>query len=141
MHPMAPFMAISNFLLDDFKPENGSTEFWLGSHQQTSPSEQFWRTPESIVPTCDIIPEFLEERRATRPPSQVTVPFGSCLLRDPRTWHAGMPNPSDNDRIMVAVAYQSNWFTRDRRFKVSSWMDLILAMAPAQAVLLLIAGT
>lgn len=30
-HPLAPFMCISNFLLDDFRPENGSTEFWLGA--------------------------------------------------------------------------------------------------------------
>lgn len=27
-----------------------------------------------------------------------------------------MPNPSNNDRIMVVVAYQSSWFPRDRKF-------------------------
>ncbi|GAA6037273.1 hypothetical protein JCM8097_008656 [Rhodosporidiobolus ruineniae] len=116
-HPLASFIAISNFLLSDFTPENGSTEFWLGSHQATQPSEQMWRSQESIVPTCDIIPEVLDERRKTRPPAQVTVPFGCVLLRDPRCWHAGMPNASDEDRIMIAVAYSATWYPQDARFK------------------------
>lgn len=107
----------TNYLLSDFLPENGSTEFWLGSHSVTSPVEQYWRTPQSVWPTCDITHALLEERRQTRPPAQVTVPFGSVLLRDVRTWHAGMPNPSDVDRIMVGVAYSAGWFPRDRTFK------------------------
>ncbi|KAI5481710.1 hypothetical protein MNV49_002936 [Pseudohyphozyma bogoriensis] len=118
IHPTAPFMGIFNFLLSDFTPENGSTEFWLGSAQSTLPVEQMWRSKESKAPTCDVRPELLDERRKTREPSQVTVPFGSVLFRDVRTWHAGMPNPSDEDRIMVAVAYQSSWFPRDNRFLV-----------------------
>jgi hypothetical protein len=28
------------------------------------------------------------------------------MLRDLRTWHAGMPNESDNYRIMLALGYQ-----------------------------------
>lgn len=115
MHPSAPFMMIANFLLSDFTPENGSTEFWLGSHAQTTSKEQMWRDPLAKVPTCDIHPQFLEERRAVRPPSQVSASYGSVLLRDVRTWHRGMPNPSENDRTMIAVAYQTGWFTRDRR--------------------------
>lgn len=130
VHPSAPFMAISNFLLSDFKPENGSTEFWLGSHNSTLPVEQLWRSPDSIIPTCDVIPALIEERRATRPPCQVTVPFGSVLLRDIRTWHAGMPNPSDENRIMIAVAYQSSWFTRDRRFKAPESARTLLTSNP-----------
>lgn len=43
-----------------------------------------WRTPESVVPTCDIYSDFLEERAKTRPPAQVDVPFGCVLLRDVR---------------------------------------------------------
>lgn len=116
VHPSAPFIAIANFLLSEFTPNNGSTEFWLGSHNSTLPQEQMWRTPESVVPTCDIYSDFLEERAKTRPPAQVDVPFGCVLLRDVRTWHAGMPNPSDTDRIMIAVAYQASWFPRDNRF-------------------------
>lgn len=103
MHPSAPFIAIANYLLSDFMPENGSTgapcasfsrshrldvdgriEFWLGSHNNTLPAEQMWRSPESARPTCDVRPDMLEERRKTRPPCQVRVPFGSVLLRDVR---------------------------------------------------------
>lgn len=90
-----------------------------------------WRSPESIVPTCDLHNSFLEERRASRPPSQVTVPFGSVLLRDPRTWHAGMPNPSSTDRIMIAVAYQAEWFTEDQRFKAPESARQLLTANPS----------
>lgn len=90
-------------LLTDFRPSNGSTEFWLGSHNQTLPIEQVWKTADAIVPTCNIRQELLDERRKTRPPIQVEVPFGCLLLRDPRTWHAGMPNPSEEDRTMIAL--------------------------------------
>ncbi|KAM0754797.1 hypothetical protein T439DRAFT_377223 [Meredithblackwellia eburnea MCA 4105] len=130
VHPCAPFMMIANFLLSDFMPENGSTEFWLGSHNSTLPVEQMWRSKESKVPTCDIRPEILEERRLSRAPCQVRVPFGSVLFRDVRTWHRGMPNPSDEDRIMVAVAYQSSWFTRDRRFKAPESARALLTGNP-----------
>lgn len=32
------------------------------------------------------------------------------MLRDLRTWHAGMPNESDEYRIMLAVGYQAQWW-------------------------------
>lgn len=32
------------------------------------------------------------------------------MIRDLRTWHAGMPNPSQADRLMVAVGYQAPWY-------------------------------
>ncbi|KAM0746245.1 hypothetical protein T439DRAFT_329969 [Meredithblackwellia eburnea MCA 4105] len=114
--PAAPYTAVVNFLLSDFKPSNGSTEFWLGSHANTSPVEQAWKSSDAAVPTCNVLQELLDERRKTRPPVQVEVPFGSVLLRDPRTWHAGMPNPSDEDRIMIAIGYSAPWFPRDQRF-------------------------
>ena len=28
------------------------------------------------------------------------------MIRDLRTWHAGMPNESSEDRIMIAIGYQ-----------------------------------
>lgn len=92
------------------------------------------------MPTCNIRQELLDERRNTRPPVQVQVPFGCLLLRDPRTWHAGMPNPSSEDRTMIAMGelgrssgstltsaeltflfragYTAPWFPRDNRFLV-----------------------
>lgn len=103
-----------------------SAEFWLGSHAQTLPVDQYWASPEAPFPTCNVRHELLEARRAVRPPAQVTVPFGSVLIRDPRTWHAGMPNPSDEDRIMVGIAYQSNWFPPHRRLKAPESARAIL---------------
>lgn len=32
------------------------------------------------------------------------------MLRDLRTWHAGMPNESDHYRIMLALGYQVRLF-------------------------------
>lgn len=32
------------------------------------------------------------------------------MIRDLRTWHAGMPNESEQDRIMIAIGYQAPWY-------------------------------
>jgi len=32
------------------------------------------------------------------------------MLRDLRTWHAGMPNESEDYRIMLALGYQAQWY-------------------------------
>ena len=47
-----------------------------------------------------------EERRQIRPPIQPVCEEGDIMLRDLRTWHAGMPNESDDYRIMLALGYQ-----------------------------------
>lgn len=57
-------------------------------------------------PSCNVKPEIYESRRQNRPPIQPIVEKGDILIRDLRTWHAGMPNESEMDRIMVAVGYQ-----------------------------------
>ncbi|KAJ9255534.1 hypothetical protein DTO207G8_2924 [Paecilomyces variotii] len=107
-HPTAPFYAIANVPLTDFSPENGSTEFWLGTHKITTTADQ-QTTPEGAM-TCNVKIEKLEERRKVRPPVQVHAKKGSITLRDLRLWHAGMPNPSDEHRIMMALGYQARWY-------------------------------
>lgn len=57
-------------------------------------------------PTCNVRPEVVEERRKVRPPIQPVCGKGDIMLRDLRTWHAGMPNESDGYRIMLALGYQ-----------------------------------
>lgn len=108
-----PFYFIANFPLGDFSPENGSTEFWLGSHAHTTSSDQVPCTEATKVrnqapgdPSCNVEPEVYEQRRSVRPPIQVVCEKGDVLIRDLRTWHAGMPNESVEDRIMVAIGYQ-----------------------------------
>ncbi len=114
-HPTAPFYVIANVLLADFSPENGSTEFWLGSHKDTTTDDQD-PTPGQ---TCFVLPEKVEERRSVRPPVQTTAKKGSITLRDLRLWHAGMPNPSDENRMMLALGYQARWYPNyTQRLKV-----------------------
>ena len=133
MHPLAPYMLNTNILLSDFTPENGSTEFWLGSHHQAHAGEQLWAAG-APRPTCDVAPEVCATRAQTRPGAQIAAPFGTFMLRDMRTWHAGMPNTTDTDRIMVAVAYQASWFPRappDEAFKAPESARAVLTKRTA----------
>lgn len=57
-------------------------------------------------PSCNVKPEIVEERRKVRPPVQASCVKGDVMIRDLRTWHAGMPNQSANDRIMIGIGYQ-----------------------------------
>ncbi|GAA5912034.1 hypothetical protein JCM6882_002012 [Rhodosporidiobolus microsporus] len=116
LHPNAPYMLNTNLALSDFTPENGSTEFWLGSHAGTTAWEQLWPSADSLTPLCDVNEKAMEERRRMgRPGAQVRVPAGTVTLRDMRTWHAGMPNTTDEDRIMTAVGYSAAWFPEPER--------------------------
>ncbi len=85
-----------------------------------------WRVPypTTRVPECFILPELLEARRKVRPPIQIVCKPGGVLLRDQRIWHAGMPNASDEDRIMLAMMFTAPWYPNDRKFKVRSAMAI-----------------
>ncbi|KAL3426639.1 phytanoyl-dioxygenase family protein [Phlyctema vagabunda] len=118
-HPQCPFYVIANVPLCDFNPTTGSTEFWLGSHAHAKGTEQVIATPDVQLanarlsvgdPTCDVLSTAIEERRNIRPPVQPVCGKGDIMLRDLRTWHAGMPNESDNYRIMIALGYQAQWY-------------------------------
>lgn len=118
-HPQCPFFVIANIPLCDFNPGTGSTEFWLGSHASTSGLDQVIATPETQLanaklvvgePMTYVLPEVVEKRRKIRPPIQPSCDKGDIMLRDVRTWHAGMPNESDNYRIMLALGYQAQWY-------------------------------
>ncbi|EGU12816.1 hypothetical protein RTG_00834 [Rhodotorula toruloides ATCC 204091] len=110
LHPNCPYLVNTNLALSDFTPENGSTEFWLGSHVCTTGHEQVWLSRDAETPICDVAPDAVEARRKVRPGAQITVPMGTITLRDMRTWHAGMPNSTSEDRIMTAVGYAASWY-------------------------------
>jgi ectoine hydroxylase-related dioxygenase (phytanoyl-CoA dioxygenase family) len=114
-HPQCPFYVIANIPLCPFNPTTGSTEFWLGSHQTTAGTDQVTATPESKLanaklvvgdPECNVLHDVIEARRKIRPPIQPVCEKGDIMLRDLRTWHAGMPNESEEYRIMLALGYQ-----------------------------------
>ena len=72
-------------------------------------------TPESKLanaklrvgePECNVLPEVVETRRKIRPPIQPVCEKEDIILRDLRTWHAGMLNESDDYRVMIALGYK-----------------------------------
>lgn len=116
-HPQFPYYFIANIPLCDFNIENGATEFWLGSHAHTTWRDQ--AMPSSLEDTKpyaegsmdDPLPAISEEakeiRIKTRPPVQPMCRKGDIMIRDLRTWHAGMPNSSQEHRVMLGLGYQS----------------------------------
>ena len=91
-----------NVPLIDVTPENGSTELWLG----TSRIAEY---EDGVPGVIGVKPDRLEARRRIRPPCYPTIRRGSVILRDIRTWHAGMPNHTPDTRILLAFGYQARW--------------------------------
>lgn len=102
LHPDHTFALVVNVPLVTMTPENGSTEIWLGTHAQTSITDQEGAHGERA--SGRIRQEMLDQRRQVAPPLQPIVPKGSVVVRDLRLWHAGMPNMSDQIRVMLAMS-------------------------------------
>lgn len=90
-------------------PENGSTEVWLGTHQDTNLYVQEGKHGERASGRIKL--EELEKRRAIRPPCQPVVPKGSIIIRDLRLWHAGVGNRTDMVRVMLAMSRSTSCLT------------------------------
>lgn len=80
-----------NAPLVDCTEENGSLEFWPGTHLCPPGSN-----PEALAPR-------LPSRRAN-------LKAGSLLLRDLRMWHRGTPNRSKHSRPHLALVYTRPWY-------------------------------
>lgn len=106
-HPMYPFAYVLNIALCDVTAENGATEIWVGSHRESNIDQHTSADGEQGL---TIKPEILKERRYHSPPIQPSTEKGSLMIRDVRLWHAGMPNGSDQPRIMLAFVVQPKWF-------------------------------
>ena len=100
--PAAPYAVVANFALIDTTEAN-AVELWPGTHLDG-------RTHGRTRQYRDIPEGWLEQRRAERPPVQVPQRKGSLVLRDIRTWHAGVPNTSGEVRVMVGVGYSAAWY-------------------------------
>lgn len=101
-HPDHPFALVVNVPMIDFTPENGSTEIWLGTHQAYGLEAQEGAHGERN--SGRIRAPLLEERSKTSPPVQPFIPKGSIVIRDLRLWHAGMPNFTNDVRVMLALS-------------------------------------
>jgi len=129
-HPVYfPWAYVMNIYLCDASPENGSTEFWPGSHHVSVPSAHV-----SVDSTDDLLAidgKNVETRRKHSPAIQARAKRGSMIIRDLRLWHAGMPNLTDTPRIMLAFVAQPAWFKGRSKVQlplnvkemVESWSD------------------
>lgn len=105
-------------------PENGSTELWLGTHT-ADVSAQEGKHGERA--SGRIKENLLAERRAARGPSQPNVKKGSIVLRDLRLWHAGMPNLSEEVRVMLAMIHFAPWYRNPMRLQFGEDVRGLLA--------------
>ncbi|RVX71700.1 hypothetical protein B0A52_03884 [Exophiala mesophila] len=118
-HPVYfPFAYVVNVPLVDMQVENGGTEVWVGSHHvsvlEAHVHGDHGRDGDGEEVECEdllaIRPEVLERRRVHSPPLQVATKRGSLIIRDLRLWHAGMPNLTDEPRVMLAFVVSPAWW-------------------------------
>jgi ectoine hydroxylase-related dioxygenase (phytanoyl-CoA dioxygenase family) len=103
----------------DFTPENGSTELWLGTHTGSLSGLQVQDGAHGDRASGRIKESLLAERRETRAPSQPDIRKGSIVIRDLRLWHAGMPNLTDEVRVMLALIHFAPWYRNPMRLELS----------------------
>lgn len=107
VHPSHPFALVVNVPLVSMTPENGSTEVWLGTHNNFGLDAQEGAHGERA--SGRIKQNLLHDRRRFCPPIQPTISKGSIIVRDLRLWHAGMPNHTRDVRIMLAMSKCLLW--------------------------------
>lgn len=107
--PAIPFGICVNINLIDVDAEHGSTELWLGSHLDTSWKKEVEKSG-SVIPT-----DILKARRKISPPVQPKLPKGALILRDLRLWHAGMPNRTEDVRVMLVTIHFPHWYRTEQK--------------------------
>ncbi|KAJ5352607.1 hypothetical protein N7452_001581 [Penicillium brevicompactum] len=141
-YPQAPHGYCVNVNLVDVSPKNGSTEFWLGTHNDTALSfvavngtgddgpdpnialQKRSARAKALGITIDDVQTLIEERRLARPPIQATLPKGSLIIRDIRIWHAGMPNQTEEPRVMLVSIVFSGWYRSNQKIYLpEQWKD------------------
>jgi len=95
-HPVTQL--IVNLFPQDTSAENGATQIWPGSH----------------LDMREVTDEVEADRASFSPPIQAETKKGDILIRDSRLWHRGVPNPSEENRHMVAVVYNIGWMVKRR---------------------------
>ena len=81
-----------NIPLSGFSQTNGPTRLIPGTHLSASP-----------------IPTLAEEPDWMRFSTPCPLPPGAAIFRDPRVWHGGTPNVSEDARVMLAYLYAAPW--------------------------------
>lgn len=113
-YPKCPFCLIAYIPLIDMDVSTGATELWPGTHRFTR--------DDQIEEGYDVKKHLLEGKKCLQP----IVNKGSLILRDFPLWHAGMPNPSDRARCVLALGYCANWYRNEYRVPVPKAVEAIL---------------
>ncbi len=88
---LPPFAMVLNIPLVDVSEDNGPLELWPGTHGNQLDVDQ-------------------DRMIASAPSLRMTMPAGSLLLRDIRTWHRGTPNVSEAPRPQIGITYARAWY-------------------------------
>ncbi|KAK8859807.1 phytanoyl-CoA dioxygenase family protein [Apiospora arundinis] len=128
-----PFGYCVNINLVATSAENGATEVWLGSHLNDTTTGVLLETDPDTGHRR--IRADLQGRRRNElgcPPVQPSLPKGALVIRDFRLWHAGMPNRTDEPRVMLVSVQFPSWYRSDLKMKLPAsikdkmrWGDLI----------------
>ncbi|MFP6808069.1 MAG: phytanoyl-CoA dioxygenase family protein [Pseudomonadales bacterium] len=84
--------------LEEITVENGATEIYPRTHHATEVINLLKGS------RLEDHPDLLER---WGPATRMEIPAGGAVIRDPRLWHRGVPNPSGRPRAMIAVTYHS----------------------------------
>lgn len=82
--------------LTEITEDNGATEIYPGTHHETAVTE--WPLGERPAKHPELIEKW-------GPPARMPIPASGICFRDPRMWHRGVPNPSNDVRPMIALTY------------------------------------
>jgi ectoine hydroxylase-related dioxygenase (phytanoyl-CoA dioxygenase family) len=118
-HPSHPFALVINVPLIAFTPSNGSTELWLGTHTGSLSGLHVQEGAHGDRASGRIKEHLLVDRRKVRGPCQPNISKGSIVVRDLRLWHAGMPNWTDEVRVMLAMIHFAPWYRNPMRLEFS----------------------
>lgn len=108
-YPSMPFALVANYYLCDTNEQNGATEVWPRSHIWSH--FDLHRYGESKIKQ-GLLDEALH---AGFGPLRPSIRKGSVVIRDLRLWHAGIPNPSKDPRIMLAFVHFPWWYQNFKR--------------------------
>ncbi|KAI1269545.1 hypothetical protein F5Y18DRAFT_102664 [Xylariaceae sp. FL1019] len=123
-HPAHPFALVVNVPLVEMTPLNGSTEIWLGTHNGGIEDQEGAHGDRASgrikeTPMTDYVSTY-------GPPCQPVVKKGSIVIRDLRLWHAGMPNKSNEIRVMLAMIHFASWYRNPMRLEFAEDVKPIL---------------
>ena len=104
--------------LAEITEANGATEIYPGTHRETIVTQ--WPAGQRVSEHPEVVERW-------GPPQRMPIPAGGICFRDPRMWHRGVPNPSDQARPMIALTYHAHRCKHWRGRLVQQLQEAVLA--------------